>query len=422
MSKVLTDFALGVRAIAGLPSWRAQQVLLILSEAIISFMALFLIKSGVSEMRTLLLFAVLYLGAGLLVRLHRSGLVPHPLLIPAGLAALTTAGSLATLLSPRPESLALAALGFLTLKDLATSGAVGDVHRAAERIQMPPTRLITTGMLLGALLMIMALWGGGHLLTRSPDIWIGVVTVFALTVLALILRRTIGIKQAKPGVAVPRDVRLTCMLSMIYGGTNFVGKRFLLPIAVAHAALSLGLGADAYTSLGMILSLLVLLGLATRGLSGAAADPRVMMYGGFFCGLALWGVLAALLLVFEMSWTIALISIVLLLVLEITSKIWTLGFIEVLRVKSRETAATDTDNVELAYFGYFMELKCYGASFGFLTAMVALTAQIPAIAPAVALGIVSGIWVYFQTRPTPSIDQDMLTSISAARHKKKAPT
>jgi len=390
-----------------LPSWRAQQSLVILSEAVISFLTLFLIKSGVAEVRILGLFALLYLGGGLMVRLHLSRIL-HPMIVPAGLAALAAAGALISIVTPHPEAIVLAAIGVLTLKDLATSGAVGDVHRAADRIGMPPTRLVTTGMLIGALLMIAVLWGGAQVLTFSPALWIGLVAAAATSVLYLLLRGSIEIRRSKSRVVIPRDVRLTCTLSMVYNAVSFVGKRFLLPIAVAHAALTLNLGPDTYTSLGLILSLLVLLGLATRGLSGKMANPRVMMYGGFFSGLSLWGILSASIAFLEMTWGLALFAVGLLLMIEITAKVWTLGFIEVLRLEARRPDSPDKHNTELAYFGYFMEMKCYGASIGFLVAVGALLLQLSVIGPSVVLGVGLGVWVLSQTRvsnikPSPAL-------------------
>lgn len=401
MPHSLARFLLGVRAIAALPSWRAQQSLVILSETVIAFLALFLLESGVSEMRTLGLLAGIYLATGLAIRLHRLHLGGHPRIVPVALMVLATAGSIATLVSPTPESLVLAAFGILTLKDLATTSAIGDIHRAADRIGSAPTQLVSTGMLIGAILVMAALWGSGQILTVSPDTWAALVALFCAGFLVMLLRGGVKIRGSRTGRDLPQVARLYCYLSMAYNATGFVGKRFVLPLAIAQMARGLGLGADAYTSLGVVLSLLVLLGLATRGISGTMGDPRIMMFGGFFTGLFLWLALGLLLGGQSAGWVQACIAMVCLLVIEISSKVWTLGFVECLRRAARDAGGKDAAETELACFGFFMEVKGYGAGLGFLVAMAALAMQISTLGPAACLGLLIGAWIWMQTRPQP---------------------
>lgn len=405
MPHSLTRFLLGVRAIAALPSWRAQQSLIILSETVIAFLALFLLESGVSEMRTLGLLAAIYLATGLAIRLHRLHLGKHPRIVPVALMVLATAGSIATLASPTPESLVLAAFGILTLKDLATTSAIGDIHRAAERIGSAPSQLVSTGMLIGAILVMAALWGSGQILTISPNTWAALVALFCAGFLVMLLRGGVKISGSRAGREVPQLARLYCYLSMTYNATSFVGKRFVLPLAIAQMARGLGLGADAYMSLGVVLSLLVLLGLATRGLSGTMGDPRVMMFGGFFTGLSLWLVLGLLLGGQSVGWMQACFSMICLLVIEISNKVWTLGFVECLRRTARQEGSEDAADVELACFGFFMEVKGYGAGLGFLVAMAALTLEFSALGPAACLGLLLGAGIWMQTQPRmPAVD------------------
>lgn len=410
MLSSLPHFWRGVRAIVALPTWRAQQALVILSEAVISFLALFLLEEGTGEMHVLGLLAGLYILTGILIRMHRLRVAPHPLAIPIALALLALAGAVATILAPTPESLALSALGILTLKDIATTGAVGDIHRTAKRIGATPTQLVSTGMLIGALLMIGMLWGSGQILSMSPPAWTGLIAAASLVILTLLLQDRMPIKLATTGQHIPRAVRLTCILSMTYNATSFVGKRFLLPVAVAQMARGLGLGAESYSALGMVLSILVLLGLATRSLSGIAADPRVMMFGGFFSGLALWLSLGILLTKGALGWPQAVAAMICLLAIEITAKLWTLGFIETLRVTASAQDEDESGGVEAAYFGYFMEMKGYGAGIGFLVAMGALAFQVAVIGPAALLGICLGAWVFVQTRPVSRVAAATLPS------------
>lgn len=396
MHSYLTDLRQGAAAICAIPAWRVQQGLVILAEALMSFLALFLLETGLAQTEVLAIFALVYGGCGVCVRIQRTALLPASLsgLLPAGLGVLALGGVAAALVSPQPATLALAAFGTMTLKDLVTTGAVSDVHRAAERLGLAPTRLVSTGMLVGALLMIVVLTGSGRLLSVAPSLWLLLIAGACAALLVLILRRSVEIKTPAASPHLPRNIRLICTLSLLYNAVSFAGKRFIVPLAVATMARDLNLGADAYAMLGTLLSLLVLLGLSLRSISNGRFAPRSMMFSGFFTGLALWGVLAHLVAAPSLTWTTALTALVCLLLVEITAKIWTLGFIETLRLEARSSSRPEAD---LAYYGYFMELKGYGAGMGFLVALAGILSGLPALAPTVVLGLALGALICIRT-------------------------
>lgn len=387
---------ISARIIAHLSAWRAQQCLLILTEVLVSFLALFLLEQGMKVESVLVTFATLYILAALLIRIHRQHILPTAFaaLLPIGLGALAIVGALAALLSPYPISLAIASLGVLTLKDMATTDAMGEIHHAAEKSGIEPSRLISIGMLLGALLLMVALAGTGQILLVAPQIWIGLIATLCGALFFMLLRGRIRIKSFTAPTSIPKRVRLTCALSLIYNATSFTGKRFVVPIAVAQMARELDLGADAYSTLGAILSLLVLLGLSLRGVSFSGFSSRAMMYLGYFSGLFLWILLAN---IASSAWgglPGAIAALICLFLIEITAKIWTLGFIETLRLEARNT---DTASAESAYFSYFMEMKGYGAGSGFLVAIAGLWAGFPPLFPAACLGLGLGYFIMTRT-------------------------
>jgi hypothetical protein len=397
MKSSLASLALSASTIAALPAWRSQQALILTSEILMSFLALFLISNGIDQMRALALFCGIYLVSGLLVRLQREvrpgvRLMPMILAVGGAAATVTTAAGVAPALS-----ISLAALCIFTLKDLSTTSAVGDIHAAATRVGLPPISLVSTGMLLGALLMIVLLSGAGHVLEHAPWGWLAFLLIVNACILASLMRGIIRIKTPAARILIPGHVRAICALSVLYNATYFVGRRFVLPLAVAQMAQDLGLGEQAYASLGMVLSLLVLLGLATRSMSGRKTDPHQMMYAGFFSGLLLW-IALSLLVLFTPGITGVIAALACLFLIEITTKIWSLGFIDVLRLASRDASPASLSEVELAYFGYFMEMKNYGAAIGFAIALMALVAGFPALIPTATLGLFGGVMIWLRSR------------------------
>lgn len=358
-----------------------------------SFLTLYLLEQGVGQADILLIFCSIFLVSGLIIRAQRLRYSASLSFIPIALAATASCAAAIGLSSVHPGlAISVAALCVMTLKDMATTNAVTDVHGAAHRAGIPPTTLVSTGMLIGALLMIICLAGMGYLLDQSPSGWLIFGLVVNLAMLAALMRGAIHIKAPEAQVIIPPRVRSIVTLTLFYNATNFVGRRFVLPLAVASMAQSLGLGDQAYSSLGMILSLLVLLGFATRSLSKRPFDPHLMMFSGFMTGLVLW-IILALAVASEMSLSVAALALACLFMIEITAKVWTLGFIEVLRIEADKVGGSPRSDVQLAYFGFFMEMKSYGAGLGFVAALLSFQLGVSVIIPAAGAGLLAGAWV-----------------------------
>eukprot|EP00919_Chromeraceae_sp_WS-2016_P011636 GHVR01027182.1.p1 GENE.GHVR01027182.1~~GHVR01027182.1.p1 ORF type:complete len:414 (-),score=-0.61 GHVR01027182.1:14-1255(-) len=378
-----------IKIISQVSSWRAQQALIVLCEAMMSFLALFMLRHEMSEIDVLLVFCTIFLACGMVIKAHRTRMLTNPNIIPILVASTASVSSVCAVFGLYPgPALGISAMCLLCLKDLTTSSAVGDVHHAALKSKIPPMQLVTTGMLIGALLMIVFLFGSGRLLDGAPVAWLALISAASLTVLGAMMRKKIRIKPPVRLTHIPRRVRSICQLSMAYNATSFVGRRFILPLAIASMAVDLGFGQQAYAFVGTVLSILVLLGLASRTLSNLDLDPLRMMFAGYFSGLVLWVVLALLIAAPTTIFTacIALLSV---FVIEITAKIWTLGFIETLRVESRKQGERKATS-ELSYFNYFMEVKSYGAALGFATAILAIYFGLTPLIPMAIIGIIFG--------------------------------
>jgi hypothetical protein len=391
MQTALSRFSRGVVTITSLPSWRGQQALVLLSESAMSFLALFMLKEGLGQESILGIFCAIFVASGMIIRSQRRRLVPDPKLIPLILSSVATIAALCAALSIAPAiTLAIAALCVMSIKDMSTTTAVGDIHRAAEDSGQSPVNLVSTGMLLGALLMIVLLALGGRLLDLAPWGWTAFLLAANVGALVAILRGVIRLKAPAAVLPVPLSVQAICGLAVLYNATHFVGRRFVLPIAIAQLAIELGLGDQAYSALGGILSLLVLLGLATRSFSGGSTNSFTLMLAGYLSGLALW-IMLSVILNFTAGLVSAALAVLCLFLIEITSKVWTLGFIETLRLKARcEGNPSPSSEVELTYFGYFMEVKSYGAAIGFAAALASLLIGVPTLIPMAATGLLAG--------------------------------
>jgi hypothetical protein len=385
-------------AILELPSWRAQQCLVVLSEVLISFLALFLIKEGVPAGSVLIIFSTIYMSSGFCIRLHRKNLFTKEGLVPFFLAALALAGIACVFFTNYPILIALTAFGVITLKDLVAVGAVGDIHKAADKMGVPPSSLVSVGMFIGALTTMFVLSGSGPLLTFFPSVWMVTIGACCVCLFWFVSIGLMKVPVCSSKIVLPLKTKLTCFLSMIYNATSFVGKRFIVPLAVAKITYDLGFEESAYTVLGAVLSLLVLLGLSLRGFSGGRFSSRKMMYGGYFSGLCLWLFLAFILASSFLGWPAAILALVCLLLIEITAKIWTLGFVDTLRLQAKENEDIIQGSTEIAYFTYFMELKGYGAGVGFLVALLTLISQTSALVPTACFGILIGLCVLIFTR------------------------
>ncbi len=370
-----------VKLIVSSRPWRIQQSLVVIAEIFLGFSTVMALAAGVSQGAILVGFACLYAIAAETVHLQRTR--PDAPFLSASIWIAAGASLLTAFAIPSSAVIfsLMAGAGFVVAaRDSLGTSVLSQFQQAAIERRLAPTSVIAMSFGLGVVITATVLAGSGILADRSPGILyaaIGLLLVPLALAEKTARRRSAGDLGSDGRIPIPRPVVLHCLLSGIYNPASFIARRYLVPAATMEIAASFELDSSVMSIMGVLLGIMTLMafiGRSARGLDGKDGISAFhMMTGGYFAGLILWGIiLLAMHLMKTMDpasaiWLTALL-IAALAFMEIASKIWTIGFVEGLRLQSKFHGGKNSEQHNKAYLGVFMTVKSIGVSAGFLVA------------------------------------------------------
>lgn len=206
------------------------------------------------------------------------------------------------------------------------------------------------------------------------------IALYAQVGLSLILM-TVLVKEpsmshgpSSDNTTVPPLVRHICWYSFFYNSTSFPIRMIVSPLIIYAAIIELGYDQQAISITGAIIGFIAVLGILLRLLlPSQTTKNRVMMVRYHRIGILFMLAVFFLALGMQRHWwpsdllpAVVMLVIVFQLGLEVTSKLWSLGFIGTLRRLTLNSNGS-SQLYQVSYL-YFMSMKNLGSCAGFVLA------------------------------------------------------
>lgn len=172
-------------------------------------------------------------------------------------------------------------------------------------------------------------------------------------------------------INIPLSVTAQCAYSMILGSAYYVGKFFLLPVLVLEASARFGLEKYSFTLIATVIGIVSMLGMVGRlSLKMTEFSNLKLMKYGYRADISVWMfIFITGYLIAEYNITHPLPYILLLLAfvaVELTSKLWTVGFFGVLKEQSEfYQLSTPHPKLYQRFMSQFGSFKSLGGVVGF---------------------------------------------------------
>ena len=174
--------------------------------------------------------------------------------------------------------------------------------------------------------------------------------------------------------SIPQGVRTICRYSLFYNATSFPIRMIVGPLIIYKAILETGYSQQAISITGAIIGLIAVLGILLRFLlPSSSINNRIMMVRYHHIGIVSMILIFFLALGMQYNWWpegslsgMVLLIILLQLALEVTGKLWSLGFIGTLREMTLHSNGSSR-TYQSSYL-YFMSMKNLGSCVGFVLA------------------------------------------------------
>lgn len=377
------------KTILSVKSWPPFQLFACITEVLIGFSALILLTAGVSEKNALGLIGILMLVSAMVILKTKENYKKNETL---SLFLLSSIGVVSLVLYSFLQNeyrFLLFVLGvgiILATRDLMLSSVMAKIRLKAISNRIELTQVTALMMMSGACLTIFFTGMIGFIIDQDIErgIEIAIVLMITLTIANTWVRNRestlIEISKTQDGEMIKRDFKapmsiyVLCLLSSLYNATAFVGKRFIVPLLVLKSSEKLGLSDSVFTNLAMIAGFMALISLIKPKGVNSFSSKKLMLVN-FHIGMIFWIVMT-----FGFYWIehvskdlmIVIIGLLLLtyLVLEVTTKLWSVGFINELKVLSECDSIEEKyhNDTYQKYLNIYMYMKNIGSALGFFIA------------------------------------------------------
>lgn len=360
----LINFLRGVTQIIKDKDWSAYQSLLILNQSILSFFSISMLANGYSEREILSSFTIYY--ALIILSLFYISKTPNNreikinfvfILVQVGLIASIFYENLYVLLAPALMT------GFSVLKDTYSVNAISNFNTIAFRTANTEKDIVSISTLLGMIspILFMPLFGALN------DYGLRYVIITYSFVLLVLFAYKVKVKNKESDedivsekVKAPMQIHLICALSTAANMVSFVLRYFVMPIIALVVASDLGLGDDAIKLFGFFLGMMAIVSILCPRKS--ESDSCSMMIKGYMAVMFSAMGLTALIALYDTINSPVFVSALAILafsVFEISSKVWTVNFIDTLCSLSK------CDGSKKSYLSVFVIYKSIGGFLGF---------------------------------------------------------
>tara|TARA_B100002049_G_C16085532_1_gene379318 strand:+ start:17276 stop:18502 length:1227 start_codon:yes stop_codon:yes gene_type:complete len=363
---------LAIRILNTASRWKAFQLLTTAKVIVLSFLTVTLQTFGFTVKEALAVFAGMYFMSSILVKISKKQHLKNPVrLVRYGLIASSCflmSFSLTYNLIPT-ASLLLLTIGVTIISvvcDLFGSESLISIQSAADRNNVDNVVLMTVGGFVTSIIIAVAFPVFGTIADISPLLYIFSISILMLCVLffkAFSLKNYINKKPPIDKFTPPRGL---FGMAVFFNSVSMVGRYFILPLYVADVALEYGLTGNVMRLIGIVLGVIALVAIVSRvSIKDINLPAQASMNVGFTVGVFSWvGIVIASLSKNTIS--NLLISVLLIVIFEITVKFWTAGYFGLLRKFADEDEIGSSS--EVRYSSYFAShlgtIKvCSGISF-----------------------------------------------------------
>ncbi|MDP5039024.1 MAG: hypothetical protein NWP80_01095, partial [Candidatus Gracilibacteria bacterium] len=265
----------------------------------------------------------------------------------------------------------------MTSRDLFNTNSYGELNNIADKNKINPTKLIGFSYILGVVIAVLLLPFFG-LIADDNLIYFTYFLMFLITVIFFYFL-IINYKEFKTKTIVkfekfktPKTVYLQSLLSALCGITVFFGVRFLFPVFLYSVAVKYGLDKNIFSIIGIFAGIIALLNLISKKEINLPKNKDLMINNYLlyvFCRF-LFGILFYVFLQLDnkiFEYIIIFFVIILNIIMEYSSKIWSIGFIQTLKEQSH-FYQKDPNKVNLTYNSYlstFVIFKALGGALAF---------------------------------------------------------
>lgn len=341
--------------------WLIAQSIIILSISAMSFFSLWLTRIGLDEKWILLSLALSYVANFTLL-----SLAPKAKYL-AGMMLLLTSIFLAFFHQSKEVFSGLFCLFIAALqlsRDISIVRLVREYEPLAKKMQDTVKSVVSITMLLGVISTSTFLFLLGYLLSVNSHVYF---TIIAIAGAIIALNSLSGESKSKPsaGDNVPANIHYINSLSMVANSSMFFVRYYLIPMLVLEFTKSVGLDKYSFTAIGTVVGVMSLLGFIFSSNADESAC-RKGTFTGYFGSMVACASIVVLYVTHQalpvyLALSIFLVSMV---VLEISSKVWTINYICHLKAESKRT------DCEQGAFMWFMRYKSLGGFIGFFAAFI----------------------------------------------------
>lgn len=357
--------------------WQTFQLISLNFFVLFNFFSLILIKEGISKHIILLFFSIFYISNVIVLLLTTNKYIDNGKKILTTLISLFLLFILIFNLNSKYGYLFLfISTGLLFLiKEFTNINFLKEIYLESEKNNIDSQNLITLSLFIGMLLPSFYNPFMGFLFNININYGLSLIFISMLLSLYFVAKRNKNIIKIKSPILdfkqIPNSVYLQCLLSLFYNNICFFCKFFLIPFAILKFSQEYGFSKDVFKILGLFLGLSALLSFIKLNKIKKINSFNLMLTN-YFIGIICFLIIIVDFCLFKnhiLKNQIVIISlfIVTFIIIEITTKLWSAGFIESLNqiVRNINTNEDAQENNHNKIFSIFMIFKSLGGFFGF---------------------------------------------------------
>lgn len=352
-------------------SWKISQLLNIVNEVIMKFLTILLLVLSYDKQEVILVFFIFYFFNFIFLLIYKKILFKFKNLFYSIFLILIFLSILLYFITWEYIYFLSSAIFVMTSRDLFNTNSYWELNNIAEKNNIDNTKLIWFSYILWVVLSIFAL----PFLWLVADKNISYFIYFILILIFFIFSYFLFVNFKKQTdsnwwkeefikIKTPKTVYLQSLLSTLCNSTSFFWNRFLLPLFIYNVALKYWFDKNVFSIIWIFAWLIALLNLISKKTSSISRN-KDLMFNNYLIYILCWFLFWVSFLLFLklnnsfLEIFLIIFVIILNILMEYSSKLWSIWFIQTLKDQSNYYNKVDKQSFDYynSYLTTFMIFK-----------------------------------------------------------------
>lgn len=256
------------------------------------------------------------------------------------------------------------------LQDLIMVNLFNDIKTISKKNQYREQEVIAVSLII--VIIISAIFKPLMGFILDENIKYGLFVLFCFSFLILffaLFKNSIKISILENNIGkTPNIIYLHCILSFFYNSISFFCSFFILPLFIIEISNKTNYPIGSFSILGIVLGVAALLTFSTKSLKISNSKNITMI--NYFIGIVCWNLLLLSYYLYNKDIIVnnlfaILLSIIPFLTVQVTSRLWSAGFLEQISMLSNKEQSEESNIIHKRALSIFFALKSLGGFFVF---------------------------------------------------------